>query len=380
VHWFSSTFLHVPKRIYSRIDVEHRIAERLTLHMLYAGEYRRNLSIERYRFHRRYARRVLAYCRAMPPPDVIVCAFPLIDVAASMGKYARAPGSPVIVDVRDLWPDTIVEVFLWWLRPLVRLGISGDFRRTAYTFREATVLTAMSGGVLRWALAHAGRAIRPMDRVFPIGFPHQSGVDDQPGATDGVASWLKALESRRLFTYVGTFGHTYNLQAVVDAARQLAEAGEQDAHFVLAGDGPLFRSVSAAAAGLPNVTVPGLLKQADVRALLARSFAGLLPWAGVADAMPNKFFEYISKALPVLSSAHGELNHLLLRERIGVPVSLDDPSELAGQVRALCLNPSRQQGMADRALTVFAARFREDLVYGDFAKFVTELGQASHVA
>ena len=149
---------------------------------------------------------------------MIVCAFPLIDLAAWAVRYGRALGIPVIIDVRDLWPDTILDVFPAPLRPLARLALAADFRRARYAFRNATALTAMSNGVLRWALAKACRTVTPSDRVFPIGFPTPiAGAPPAPSAK--LAKWLAPLESRQLFVYVGTLGMTYNFDVILKTAR-----------------------------------------------------------------------------------------------------------------------------------------------------------------
>lgn len=380
VHWFSSTFMHGPKRVYAPHDVRCDLAPGLTLHLVHAGGFQRNLSLERYRFHRRYARRLRVYCGALAAPDVLVCSFPLIDVADWAVRYAGDAGIPAIIDVRDLWPDTIVGVFSGWARPLVRAALDQDFRRTGALMRGATAITAMSQGVLRWALGYAERTAQPYDRVFPIGFPQSTGGQAVPALTGRLESWLPALASRRIFTYVGTFGHTYNLRGIIDAARRLAASGDAEAHFVLAGTGPLLQTIRDASRDLPNVSVPGWLEQADIRALLGRSFAGLLPWAGLDDAMPNKFFEYISAGLPVVSSARGELNDLITQERIGLAVPVGEGAALAEVARGLCREPAAQREMARRAAAVFTTRFREDLVYRDFAAHVTALAKARQVA
>lgn len=380
VHWFSSTFMHLPKRVYASHDIQCDVAPGLTLHLVHAGGFQRNLSLERYRFHRRYARRLSVYCGQLAAPDVLVCSFPLIDVADWAVRYARAAGIPAIIDVRDLWPDTIVGLFPAWARPLVRAGLAQDYRRTGALMRGATSITAMSQGVLRWALGYAERTAQPCDRVFPIGFPQSTADDALPALTPRLESWLPALASKRLFTYVGTFGHTYDLRGILSAARLLVATGDAEPHFVLAGAGPLLQEIRGASRDLPNVTVPGWLEQADIRALLGRSFAGLLPWAGLDDAMPNKFFEYISAGLPVVSSARGELNDLITQERIGFNVPVGDGEALAAVARGLCGDPAAQDGMARRAGTVFTTKFREELVYRDFASFVTELVTTSHSA
>lgn len=374
VHWMASTFVHVGKRLFSPTDVVLSAEPGCHLHLLHAGAFTDNLSLGRYLFHRRYARRVRTYCPTLPRPDVIVCAFPLIDVAAWAVEYGRGQGIPVIVDVRDLWPDTIVDFFPGPAKPLARIALDSDFRRTRYAFSHATALTSMSRGVLDWALAKVPRVQAESDRVFPIGFPVRDG--SAPPSDPSLDEWLSSLRGRRLFVYIGTLAKTYNLDVVLDAARLMAQH-DSTPHFVIIGDGPGLERIQRQAALLPNVSAPGWLEQAAIRKVMAAACAGLLPWNGVQDAMPNKFFEYISAGMPVLSSARGELNELIDREGVGLTFSADDPQSLAHAVGTMSADPAIAADMALRASALFDARFREDLVYRAFADYVHEIARAS---
>ncbi len=372
VHWFSSTFLHMTKQLYATSDVREAVASGLTLHLLYAGGFTRNLSVQRYLFYRRYSARLSAYCAGLTPPDVIVCAFPLIEVADWVTRWGRERGIPVVVDVRDAWPDTIVDVFPPSVRPAARLALSHDFRRTRRAFQRATMLSAMSAGVLGWALKHAGRARRDSDRIYPIGYP----VDTVPPASldsPRLAPWLRTLiaEGCRLCTYVGTFGHTYDLMALVDAARIL-RSRDPEVHVILAGKGPRLEEVRRHAQGLTNVTVSGWLDSSEVRALLGVSSVGLLPWAGLPDAMPNKFFEYIAAGVPVIASASGELNTLIAQRDIGLALTQTAPEAWASAMTAVSHGPNLA-GQAARARAVFEQSFSETRIYDHFAADVEAL-------
>lgn len=368
VHWFSSTFLHLPKKLFATEDRVIALAPNYHLHLVHAGGFRRNFSLQRYRFYRRYAARVQAYCASRPVPDLIVCAFPLIEVAAWVVDFARERGIAVVVDVRDLWPDAIVEAMPRPLRGLARLILQPDFRRTHRIFAAADSLCAMSGGVLEWALRHAGRGRRESDRVIPIGYPRLGPPELRHPA---VAALLNRLESRPVFVYAGTFGHTYRLDVVLEAARLLQ--GTCRAHFVLVGDGPLRARAETQAAELKNVTLTGWLEQPAVRSLLAEAAAGLLPWAGRPGAMPNKFFDYLAAGLPVLSSAQGELNEQLREHGAGDTFLVDQPQDLARKVAALAADPNLQVCQAAAAKAWFDREFAEPLVYRTFADHVETL-------
>jgi glycosyltransferase involved in cell wall biosynthesis len=374
VHWMASTFIHVGKRLHSEADDVLQPEPGYQIHLLHAGSFTSNLSLRRYLFHRRYARRIREYCPRLPRPDIIVCAFPLIDVAAWAVRYGREHGIPVVVDVRDLWPDTMVDIFPTPARPIARMALDGDFRRTRYAFTHATALTAMSQGVLQWALAKVPRGQGDADRVFPIGFPAQGNGAHTSHSVD---RWLSALRGRPVFVYVGTLAKTYSLETVLAAARILTERGETAPHFVIVGDGPDLQRIKMAAAVLPNVTVPGWLEQSAIRAVMASACAGLLPWNGLRDAMPNKFFEYISAGLPVVSSAAGELNELIDRHQVGVTFASGNAQSLADAVACVSRDPANAAGMGRRAAALFGDRFREDLVYRAFADYVHHIARAS---
>ena len=374
VHWFSSTFLHHKKTLHAKADLRIDASEGLTLHLLHAGQFRRNLSYARYAFYRRYAKRVRDYCAGLVLPDIVVCSFPLIDVAAHVVTWGKKKGIPVILDVRDLWPDTILGVFPRWVRPLARWAMRTDFQNTRKAMSAATSLTAMSNGVLNWALRYACRSSGPRDRVIPIGYPtatvHQAG--------SGILSGLLApLRGRHLFSYVGTFGHTYDLPLLAKVALQLEAAGRNDLGLVLAGNGPLLNRMQQDIKGLRNVVLTGWLDTPDIRELLGQTSVGLLPWNSIDDAMPNKFFEYIAAGLPVISSAQGELNTLIEREGIGLSYRKGQCEEVTRAILKMSDQSELLSGCASRAASLFASRFREDAVYGEYGDHVEEVAAVS---
>ena len=66
-------------------------------------------------------------------------------------------GEPVVVDVRDRWPDIFVEPLPRPLRAIARLLLLSEFRRARYVFRTATAILAVSDGYLEWGLRQAAR-------------------------------------------------------------------------------------------------------------------------------------------------------------------------------------------------------------------------------
>src|SRR5208282_6384873 len=81
---------------------------------------------------------------------------------------------PVIVDVRDIWPETYLSSLPEALKPAARILLRREFARTGWTFRNAAAVTAVSETFLDWALSLADRARTPADAAFPLGYPKPS--------------------------------------------------------------------------------------------------------------------------------------------------------------------------------------------------------------
>ena len=165
------------------------------------GTYDRNVSLRRYLHHRRLGHRFFEVARTLQPPDAIVCAFPVIDLAYYAARYAKVLRIPLVIDVRDLRPDTFLGKLPTGSQWLGRLLFVKDFRRAHYTCAAASSCLSISQGCLDWALTKAGRPAGPGDRVFHTGYPDAPMNEALPRAPIR-PEW----SGKVLFTFVGSFG------------------------------------------------------------------------------------------------------------------------------------------------------------------------------
>jgi glycosyltransferase involved in cell wall biosynthesis len=365
VTWWASTFAHQRKALLAPQDRTFSVSDRFELRLLHAGTYRRNVSFARYRHHRRLGRRFAIEAPATATPDVIVAAFPVIDLACAAVRFALERRVPVVVDVRDLWPDTFLERGPGHLRTLARLALTNDFRQTAWTLASADSVVAMSGGVLKWARAK-GRRESPSDRLFPIGHA------GRPTARTAPPVYLEAPAALTV-GYVGTFGSASDLRTVIEAARRLQSSGVHDVRFVLAGDGDARQAIAAACRDLPHVVLPGWLGDREADALLAHVDVAILPWRSIPDAMPNKLFDYLSAGRPVLSSAAGELADLLDSTGAGWFYPSNNPVALQDLIVALRNDRQAVANASRSAQVLFAQRFEASSIYSAYAAHVESI-------
>jgi len=368
VTWWSSTFRHGTKKLLFNSDQEIVINPRLRLNLIHAGAYTKNISLKRYKHHRKVAKRFYEGLAKQPPPDVIVCAFPLIDLAHRAVEYARNRSIPIVVDVQDLWPDTFLDEVPRVARSLARLALVGDFRKTEQVLIGADGITAISRGCLNWALRYAKREMTERDQVFHAAFPALQSDD---------VVWSERLEKLRrrvagkvVFTFLGSFGNSYQLELLCEAATCLQSKGLDTFHLLLAGAGEKYDAVTRAAKRLPNVTVTGWLDNEEVKGVLLLSHVGLAPCRMVMDAMPNKVAEYAAAGLPMISSLEGEVEQLLMQYDAGWSYRCGDLKTLMSHLVKLTQDRATRERQGLNVRRLFNREFQAETMFEDYARHV----------
>ena len=372
VTWWASTFDHYAKRFVAQDEGRVAVREGLDLELLAGTAYGRNISPWRVLNHLQIARRFRVRSEAHAPrPDVIVASYPTVELAAEAVRYARQCGVSVVVDVRDLWPDAIVDLAPPAARPLVRAALRPMFAAARRALGGASALTAPSEGYLTWALARAERPRSAADRVFPLGYPELAvPSEDAAGAGRRLAA-LGVDPRRKIALFVGMFGRTYDLTTVIEAARRLRAQGRDDVQFVLSGAGDRDARWRAEAAGLDNVVFTGWVARADIAYLLSVAWVGLAAYArGAPQSLPNKPFEYMSAGLPVLSCLGAEAVALLDRHGCGLSYRAGDAADLEAALSVLLRDPARHQAMREASRAAFKASYSADAVYAGMANYV----------
>ena len=278
-------------------------------------------------------------------------------------KFARPRGIPVVVDVRDLWPDIFLTALPGPLRHAGRPLLEPLFRQTRRVCRDASALTGVSQSYLDWGLANAGRAASSLDRVFPLGYG-EANLDRQ--AQDEKTNWLVqqgVRPDRLICTFFGLFEKSYDLHTVVRAAKRLQSEGRDDIQFVLCGNGGKLDDLRRQSAGLRNVVLPGWVDKQTIAALMQMAKIGLAAYASDAmQSLPNKPFEYMAGRLAVVSGLSGELATLLDQHRCGVTYRSADAASLAAQVAKLADDPAELATMQDNAYEAYARHYRVETI------------------
>jgi glycosyltransferase involved in cell wall biosynthesis len=353
VTWWASTFDHFKKVQRMPADVSKRLSEKYLIKLIWSIGYRKNIGLSRLVSHAHLAYR---FCRAISreaKPDLIFAAMPTIESAVASARYARANRIPLVIDIRDLWPDLFVNGVPSGLRTIAQLGLVPYNLLLRYALCSATAIFGISPAYLKWALLKARRSENSLDRIFSLGY--------MPGKVP-----FRQIPQTKICWFLGSFGHTYDLDTIIEAAAELARAGRRDIRFVLSGAGERFDPIKSRIQNLhlENVELTGWLSRDQIAEMMERSYLGLACYSTIAtQGIPNKIIEYLSAGLPVISSLKGEASDLILKHQCGVNYDPGNKQSLMAAITSVCDDVTQWRCFQVNGLALFNELFNAKKIY-----------------
>ena len=288
--------------------------------------YRSHIGLARIFSHRALGREFIRLAEhAGRKPDLIHVSNVPLELSHACCEFAVRHQIPVIVDIRDLWPDNYVEFLPKPLSMLKSPGIKLlnflSFRMRK-TLQKATALTALTQSFLDWAYEKAPDRNKQLDAVFPMAHPVLPVLDEKE------KSQLRRKHNIPLdaivVIYSGNIGYQTDFDLLVESAEQL---GDDNIHFLMAGNGPRYEELRARTEKMENITLPGWLEKQTLEEYLLVSdlgFVGYYQDGPFMKSIPNKFPEYASAGLALLCMTRGIMWREVEKWNCGICVERND--------------------------------------------------------
>lgn len=271
--------------------------------------------------------------------DVIMATSPQLLAGLTGRVLALVKGRPWLLEIRDLWPDSIVALDMMRERHLlVRMlrAVENMLYRSA-----ARIVTTNSG--LR-------------DRLIARGVPGAkigvvpNGVDAiqfSPRPRPQILLEKYGLADKFVVGYIGTQGLAHDLETVIAAAAALRD---RNVAFLFVGDGaqhlPIVRMVKRLK--LDNVQFVRTVAPEEVPDHIACCDVLLVPMkrtSTLSDTMPSKIFEIAAMERPIVIGAEGIAADLVEDHRAGIAVEPECTEALIAAIERLRNEPAFCQSL-----------------------------------
>jgi glycosyltransferase involved in cell wall biosynthesis len=302
-------------------------------------------------------------------PDVVIATSPQFFCGWAGVFVATLRRLPFVLEIRDLWPESIEAVGAMRQRRLLRFLEWLERRMYAAANHIVTV-----GEGYRDKLAERGVA-RERIEVIP------NGVDLAAFLSGGDAAGVRArygLGEHFVLAYLGTIGMGCGLDVVLRAARRLREQSRDDVRFLLVGDGAIREELESRAdtEGLREIVFTGRRPKAEMPDFLAASDACLVHLTRTPlfeTVLPSKIFEAAAMRKPIVLGVEGFAADLVSEAEAGICIEPENESALIGAVDALAADPARAQRLGDAGYERIGSRYTYDRLAARYAALLEEL-------
>ena len=271
--------------------------------------------------------------------DVIIASSPQLLCGLAGSIIKRIKKKPFILEIRDLWPDSIIAVgALKKQNPVIKFLYILEKKM----YFSATHIISLTDAFKKY--------------IINCGYP-ENNISVIPNSVD-----LKQVENvievetefqkkgKFLCSYIGTFGIAHKLGTILYTANLLRK--EKSIHFLLIGDGAERKKLEKMKENmdLENVTILPIQPKKNIPYFLKLSDVGLIVLRDnklFKTVIPSKIFEYMAtdNAL-ILSMPKGETTKILNKGEFGVWVPPQTPKEFAQQIKLLYNNQNKVKEMA----------------------------------
>ncbi|MCG8591153.1 MAG: glycosyltransferase family 4 protein [Proteobacteria bacterium] len=313
---------------------------------------------------------VLAGLRA-ERPDVVIATSPQFFCGLAGALVAKLRRLPFVLEVRDLWPDSIVEL--------------GQLRNR----RAIALLEAVESWLYRSASGIVVNTRAFIDHIANRGIPRErielvyNGIDPElfrPRPPDAGLLAEHDLQDRFLVAYIGTLGLAHGLLTLLDTAERFRD--EPEVTFLFVGDGADRNRLEAEVTrrGLENVRFAGLRPRAEVPAWIASCDAMLVLLRDLPvfqTVIPSKLFEFLAQERPVILAAPpGESRSLLEEGGAGIGIAAEDANALEAAIRQVRSDPAAARERARAGREWVDENFVRDDLARRMAAFVERVAQS----
>lgn len=291
-------------------DYMPAIADGIKYEYIHVPSYPKNLSIRRFWSHVKFARGVKQYLKKLSEkPDVLYCAMPTSTSAYQCGKYCKKNNVRFIIDVIDLWPNSLLPIMP--MKKLVNLILSPWYHYTHSAYRSADYISAESKEYAN--VAHEKNPNVPYSHTY-------LGIDVD-NIKSQIAESQVSFEKDDNYIYLcygGSLGNSYDFDSILKAVKFIHNKRVKY-QMLFVGDGDNRAMIeSYAKENNLNITVTGRLSYKDLLKYLSLcdiAFNAFTP--GTLVVHSYKFNDYVACGNFILNNLKGETADMIEQYQIG---------------------------------------------------------------
>ena len=257
--------------------------------------------------------------------DVILATSPQFFTTFSGNLLSLFKRKPWILEIRDLWPDSIVAVGALTSESNIYKLLK---RLESYFYRSAKKVIVVTDSFKQYLIQNH-KITEEKIGVFKNGIIGSSLSDMNIEELKALRESLKISSDSKIISYIGTHGLAHGLEFIMHCAKSLENS---NLHFLFIGDGAKKRELLDLKdkLKLSNVTFIDTLPKSKVYKYIHLSdyaLVNLKKSDEFKNVIPSNIFENVAARKPILLGVDGESKKIIQDYNVGISYEPENEKE-----------------------------------------------------
>ncbi len=275
-------------------------------------------------------------------PDIIIATSPQFFCGWAGTILSKLRKLPFILEIRDIWPESIVAVGAITNNTIIHLLESLE----KIMYKAADKIVTVGPGYKR-QLTAKGIPAEKIDIVT-------NGVDPEiyfPREPNTAIIERYNLTDKFVCSYIGTIGMASDLKIAVKTAQILKNRNRDDIRLLIVGDGAIRSDLQEQVKNLKldNIIFTGQQPKKKIPSFLSISNICLVHLKKAElfkSVLPSKIFETAAMGKPIILGVEGDAADLVKNAGAGVCFEPENAEQLADNLENLADNPLKLKSMS----------------------------------
>ena len=329
----SSAFFHQRKIHRSKHFKLFTINTKLRIYLIPSTGYKKHISVSRIFDHIILSFNLYLFLKKYKffKPDRVFMGYPPIITSFVITRWSIIKRIPVMIDIKDKWPETFIEPFPKFFKPLAKLLFKPYFILARYAFKKANKISTISDGFSSWTKDFIQDKKSDKYYVYPLTRkPFSLSEDD-------IFKSIKYWENKNInilndqyFCFIGSYSRSFNFEFIYDLSRELFLKFPY-LKIILCGSGDKYKTLIKKFSSNKNVFVFGEIDKYNAKVLIKNALATLAPYnrnINFNDHIPNKIIESLENGTPFVTTLEGTLKNIIKEYNNGIFLSEDKKSDI----------------------------------------------------
>ena len=297
--------------------------------------------------------------------DIVIATSPQFFTAISGYLISVFKRSDYILEIRDLWPESIVTV---GAMKESSFTIKFLYRISLFLYKKAKIIVCVTNS-FKQDLINKGIEPRKII-VIKNGFNIESIMSPTKTIAQ-IENEYKLNRNDFIVSFIGTIGMSHGLNVIIEASKKV----NNNVKFLIVGDGAKRNELKKISneKNLKNILFISSISWQEIinlNQIISANLVHLINKPLFKKVIPSKIFESMALKKPIIMGVKGESSEIIQDAQCGISMRPEDPNSLNDAINKLLDNPQLVKDLSENGYKYVQNKHNRTILANQMIEFL----------